>query len=290
MKAVSIGTFDGVHRGHRSVLKTLSDYARTKGLHPLAITFKSHPLAVISPEREPRLLTSVLEKKKLLHDAGVEVLVLDFDEKMRSTTAEEWLRILKDKYEVKALILGYDSTFGCDGLKMSIEDYKRIGVKIGVDVIMADEVKGVSSSVIRKAVTAGDMKTAMELLGRPYSITGNVETGNSIGHIIGFPTANISLPKGMIIPKSGVYAAVAKIPGHEYELPAMVNIGTHPTVKREDKPVIEAHIINWTGNLYNMEITVRFIKRLRDEKKFNSVDELKTQLVKDKKTVLSIIS
>ena len=289
MKAAAIGTFDGVHLGHRSVLKKLTDHAQKNGLQPLAITFTNHPLALIAPERIPTMLTPLWKKKNLLKEVGVTPLVLDFDEDLRSVTAAEWMKKLKEEFNIEAIVIGYDNTFGCDGVNMSLDDYRKIGENIGMDVITADEVKGVSSSAIRKAVAAGEMEKAQEMLGRPYSITAKVIKGNSLGHTIGFPTANISLPEGMTLPKLGVYAAIVKTLEDGKKYPAMVNIGTRPTVMRGNETVIEAHIINWKGDLYGKDITVRFIHRLRDEEKFESIEALKKQLSQDKAEVLNLI-
>lgn len=288
-RIAAIGTFDGVHRGHRSVLKVLTEYAHENNLEPIAVTFNQHPLALIDPSRIPPYLTPLWKKKNLLKEVGARPIVLEFDEKMRATTASQWIRHLKDNYEVEALVIGYDNTFGCDGVTLSLEDYRRIGEVEGVKILTAEEIEGVSSSAIRKSVVAGDVEKAYKMLGRPFSITAPVVKGNSLGHTIGFPTANIDIPEGMALPKPGVYAAIVKTLYDGKKHPAMVNIGTRPTVMRGDDPVIEAHLIDWNGDLYGKDITVRFLKRLRDEKKFDSIDALKSQLMIDKENTLSNI-
>ena len=287
-RVAAIGTFDGVHRGHRSVLKVLTDYAKENDLEPVAITFDQHPLALIDSSRIPKELTPLWKKKKLLKEVGANPTVLEFNEPLRATTAEDWMKRLHDEFNVRALVIGYDNTFGSDGLSLSLEDYNKLGEKEGVEVITAPEIRGVSSSAIRKAVAAGEMEKAHEMLGRPYSITARVVKGNSLGHTIGYPTANIELPEGAAVPKPGVYAAIVKTIDDGLKHPAMVNIGTRPTVMRGDHAVIEAHLIDWQGNLYGKEITVRFIKRLRDEQKFDSINALKRQLAKDRDDVLKM--
>ena len=288
-KAAAIGTFDGVHRGHRSVLKALTDYASEHDMEPVAITFDKHPLSLIDPLRTPGELTPLWKKKNLLTEIGVKPLVLNFDADLRNTTAYEWMRRLHDEFAVKALVIGYDNTFGSDGVNLSLEDYRELGRKVGIEVITAEEIKGVSSSAIRKAVAAGEMEKAAKLLGRPFSITSKVIKGKSLGHTIGFPTANIDPPEGVSMPKTGVYAAVVKILEEGKKYPAMVNVGRRPTVRRGDDIVIEANIIDWSGDLYDKDITVRFLHRIRDEEKFDSIDALRQQLEKDRSTVRNLI-
>ena len=288
MNVASIGTFDGVHLGHQSVLKMMLEYSRRHDMHPIAVTFRNHPLTIIAPERAPKALTAIEEKTKLLEESGVTAIVLDFDEKLKSTSAADWMKRMKDEYDVSTLVLGYDNTFGCDGRNMSAEDYKRLGERLGMEILIAEEIKGVSSSAIREAVERGNMEKAGEMLGRPYSLTAEIVMGNHIGRTIGFPTANMRLPEGMALPKPGVFAAMVKLHSEAIEHPAMVNIGSHPTVKREDGIVIETHLIDWEGDLYGKEITVKFLKRLRDEKKFGSLEELKYQLTGDKEVARSI--
>lgn len=286
----AIGTFDGVHRGHREVLRLLTEEAKERGLQPIAITFRNHPLTLIDPSRVPAELTPLWKKKKLLEEVGVTPLVMDFDEEMRVTSAGEWMHKLHNEYGVEALVVGYDNTFGSDGVNLSLDDYRKLGEEAGVEVISGKEISGVSSSAIRKAVKEGDMEKARDMLGRPYSITAKVVKGNSLGHTIGYPTANIDIPQGVAVPKPGVYAAIVKTLNDKKKHAAMVNVGSRPTVMRGDDIVIEAHLIDWEGNLYDKDITVRFIKRLRDEQKFNSIEALKRQLTKDKNDSLDIFS
>lgn len=287
-RIAAVGTFDGVHRGHRSVLDELVKRSREDDLEPIAVTFSRHPLALISPERTPAELTPLWKKKKLLEEVGVRPVVLDFDESLRSTTAADWMKRLKNEYDVEALVVGYDNTFGCDGINMSLEDYRKIGKEEGIEVISAPEIEGVSSSEIRKAVKAGDMEKARKMLGRPFSITTKVVEGNKLGHTIGFPTANINVPEGTAMPKPGVYAAIVKTLHDGKKHPAMVNVGCRPTVMRGDDIVVEAHLIDWKGDLYDKDITVRFLKRLRDEQKFETIEALRQQLAKDRDEVLGM--
>lgn len=285
----AIGSFDGVHRGHLAVISKLRQLVVEEGYEPVVVTFSNHPLSIVDPSRVPDELTPLEKKKKLLKEAGVTPLVFDFNESLRAMTAEEWLRELHDKHEVEALVIGYDNTFGSDGLNLSIEDYKKIGEKSGIKVYTAEEVAGVSSSAIRKAVRNGEMEKAAALLGRPYSITSKVVRGNKLGSDLGFPTANVLPPMGVALPSKGAYAAIVKIPESGEKVPAMVNIGTRPTVMRGDDMVMEAHLIDWKGDLYDKEITVRFLKKLRDERKFESIEALRKQLAEDQERVKELM-
>ena len=289
-RVAAIGTFDGVHRGHRSVLKMMTDYAIAHDMEPLAITFSNHPLSLIDPSRTPKTLTPLKKKKNLLQEVGSVPKVFEFDSSLRNTTAAQWMRKLHDEMGVKTLIIGYDNTFGSDGVYLSLEDYKKIGKEIGIEVLTAPEIKDVSSSAIRKAVSEGEMEAERNMLGRPYSITSKVVSGNSLGHTIGFPTANLEIPEGVAVPKIGVYAAIVKILETGKKYAAMVNIGKRPTVMRGDGVVIEAHLLDWDGDLYGKEITVRFLKRIRNEEKFESIDALKRQLAKDREEVLAFVA
>ncbi len=283
--AAAIGTFDGVHRGHEAVIAKLRDVSDERHLTPIAVTFDRHPLDLIAPERAPKAITTTERKARLLKDAGVTPVVLPFDETMRATTALDWMRRLKRDYNVAAIVVGYDNTFGSDGVNLSIADYRRLGQSLGIDIIEAPFVAAVSSSAIRKAVGEGDVKRAAEMLGRPYRLTGTVVDGNRLGRTIGFPTANINPDPTLAIPADGVYAATA-ILSDGSKHPAMVNIGRRPTVRRGEQRTIEAHVINWKGDLYGSQIGLDFTSRLRDEVRFNSIEALRAQLEKDRLAAL----
>ncbi|MDE6549229.1 MAG: riboflavin biosynthesis protein RibF [Muribaculaceae bacterium] len=289
-KAVTIGTFDGVHRGHRLVLDTLKREAQSRGLQPVAITFDRHPLELVAPNRAPGNLMSTERKAEMIRREGVEPLVLPFTEQLRSMRAYEWLDYIHRKYDVDLLVAGYDNTFGSDGIDMSIADYKAMGEAIGIDVISAPEEEGVSSSAVRKAVKVGDIKNATLLLGHSPELEGRVAPGFHIGHEIGFPTANLQISSRMVMPSSGVYAALAFIENSENGYPAMVNIGYRPTFEGTPKEsthlTVEAHIIGTKEELYGKAVRLELLDRLRDEKKFSSVDELVEQLERDREETL----
>lgn len=279
--AAAIGTFDGVHRGHEAVLSTLTLLARQRGLTPIAVTFDRHPLDLIAPERAPKAITTVERKSRLLRQAGVSPVVLPFDEELRSTTAREWMQRLKRDYGVEAIVVGYDNTFGSDGINLSIADYRRLSREIGIDIVEAPFVEGISSSAVRKAIAEGDVERAAAMLGRPYRLSGTVVDGNRLGRTIGFPTANINPDPTLITPADGVYSATA-ILNDGSSHPAMVNIGRRPTVRRGEQRTIEAHIIDWKGDLYGSPIALDLKARLRDEIRFNSIEALREQLEKDR--------
>lgn len=287
--AAAIGTFDGVHKGHLAVISKLKEVAEEKDIDPIVITFDVHPLSVIAPERTPAAVTSTEKKCELLRGSGVMALVVQFDEDMRKTTAKEWMRRLHDDYGIVALVVGYDNTFGSDGVTLSIADYKHMGEEIGIEVVEAPFVEGISSSAIRKALLAGDVERAAGMMGRYYSLSGTVVDGNRLGRTIGFPTANIQPLPGLTVPANGVYAALVVLPDGSRRR-AVVNIGTRPTVRRGDQRTVEAHIIEYEGDLYGHPLTIIFRKRLRDEMKFKSIESLRHQIEKDRETAKKFLA
>lgn len=282
--AAAIGTFDGVHTGHAAVLQTLREVAAERDLTPVAITFDRHPLSLIAPQRAPLAITTLRKKEELLENAGVKPIILPFDEKLRRTTAKDWMQMIHDDLGVEALVVGYDNTFGSDGVSLSLSDYRRIGEEVGIDVTEAPYVPDVSSSAVRKNIKAGNVEQAWEMLGRRFVLPGLVVEGNKLGRTIGFPTANVLPEPGIIVPGNGVYIATATLPDGR-KLPTMVNIGTRPTVRRGNALTVEAHILDWKGDLYGQPIRLAFYKRLRDEIQFNSIDDLRRQLEKDARDV-----
>lgn len=275
--AVTVGTFDGVHRGHREVVDFLLSESSKRDLRPVVITFEPHPLAVVAPERAPKLLELPSEREECLRDMGVEVVVLRFNEELRSLTAAQWLRRLRDEYGADLVVAGFDNTFGCDGMSMSLADYRNIAEPMGLDVVQAPVLEGVSSTLIRRALGKGDVKDAAGMLGHPYSVSGIVTHGRELGRKIGFPTANLLPDPTLLLPAPGVYAADAVLSNGEKHR-AVVNIGTAPTVATGLPLTVEAHIIDFTGDLYNTTLRLDFLCRLRDESRFPDLDSLKTHI------------
>lgn len=280
MKGATIGMFDGVHLGHQhmiSQLKAVSDDA-------VVVTFRNHPLGVVDSSREPKLLSTADEKERLLRSLGVTPVILPFDEPLRRMTAEEFIGRLAREYGIERMLLGFNNSIGSDRCS-SDEDLRRVSEATGVEIVRATELPGkmtVNSSTIRNLIGKGDIAHANDMLGRPYSISGEVVHGKALGRTIGFPTANIEIgDPHKLIPGTGVYAADAILPDcSSYR--AVVNIGRRPTVDSDGaKLSIEAYLDGFDGNLYGREITLRLIARLRGEKRFSGLGELKDAIAGD---------
>ena len=278
-KIATIGFFDGVHKGHQYLFNHLLSLAQERGLDPLIVTFETHPRAALQSDFVPQLLTSLEERKALLRPYG-EVLVLPFAT-IQPLTAAEFMAQLKNEYGVEMLLMGYDHRFGSDRLHRP-QDYCRIGEQTGIEVVtMPEYTEGewhVSSTEIRMALDAGNIALANELLGRLYSITGTVVHGKAIGRTLGFPTANIEpSDPHKIIPKSGVYMAQINTPTMD-SAPAFVNI--------DPQGVIEAHIPSFKGDLYGQLLKLHFVRRIRDEKRFDNWEDLRQQIKADIDSIL----
>ena len=279
-RVATVGTFDGVHRGPRAVLQTVKRIADAEGLRPAVITFDRHPLEVVAPERAPKRLMTPADEAATLASLGLEVEVIPFTRELMGLSAGEWMERMARDMGVRTLVVGYDNTFGRDGIDMSVADYIRLGRLHGIEVVKAPIVPAISSSAIRRAVGEGRVEKAAGMLGRPYSLEGTVEQGNRLGRTIGFPTANLRPEAGRLVPANGVYSADAILPGGERRR-AVVNIGVRPTVGDNLRPTVEAHIIGWHGDLYGKELTLEFLRHLRDERRFDSLDSLKRQIEAD---------
>lgn len=285
--AITVGTFDGVHKGHKKVIEFLKSESERRGLRPVVITFDPHPLVVVAPERAPKLLENPGERAEKLRELGVEVIVLRFDEELRRLSAAEWLQMMHDRFGAEMVVAGFDNTFGCDGICMGIGDYRRLGESLGLEILEAPIEKGVSSSMIRRALGAGEVAEATKMLGRPFSVSGEVIHGRELGRQLGYPTANLRSDSRLLLPAPGVYAADAELPdGSRHR--AVVNIGVAPTVEAGLPLTVEAYIPRFCGNLYGSTLRIEFLRRLRDEKRFASLDELKSQIETDSKAAMGI--
>lgn len=279
IKGATIGMFDGVHLGHQYLISQLKEHCD----EAVAVTFTNHPLWVIKGEREPRLLSTPAEKSGLLGALDVSPVLLPFDEQLRHMTAEEFIRMLAREHGIDRLVLGFNNCIGSDRRTAAYDN--ALCNATGVEIIRATELPGdikVNSSAIREMVAAGDVKHAAALLGRNYTLNGTVVHGKKLGRTIGFPTANIDVDSAdKLIPALGVYAADAiTTDGRKYR--AVVNIGRRPTVDNPAASVtIEAHLDGFTGSLYDQPLTLHFLDRLRGERKFAGLDELKAAIASD---------
>ena len=276
----TIGFFDGVHKGHRYLFKQLNEEAAARGLKPLIVTFEEHPRAVLQSDYIPRLLSSKEARKALLSAYG-EVLMLPFSE-IQPLTAQQFMQRLKEEYGVEVLLMGYDHRFGSDRLKHP-QDYRRVGAEIGIEVLTSKEFSEgewhVSSTEIRAALENGNIALANDLLGRPYSIRGTVVHGKGIGRTIGFPTANLQLTDPhVIIPSAGVYEV--KVRGESGEL-RVESQESKAICNIDSKGLIEVHILDYKGDLYDQPLDIQFERFIREERHFESLDELQQQIKAD---------
>ena len=291
----TIGFFDGVHAGHRYLIQQVKEIAAAKGLRSALVTFPVHPRKVMNVEYRPELLTTPEEKISLLADIGVDYcLMLDFTPEISRLTAREFMtQLLKERYQVKYLVIGYDHRFGHNRAE-GFEEYVKYGKDLGIEIIHAPEfvtdLGPVSSSIIRKYLLQGDVCTANRLLSYPYTLHGNVVKGFQVGRKIGFPTANLNIDyPDKLIPANGVYAVRIGIPdGKHYG--GMLNIGHRPTLNRPNDYSIEVNIFDFSEDLYGKTLSVELIEYVRTEKTFADIKALQSQLVKDKETIRKILS
>jgi riboflavin kinase/FMN adenylyltransferase len=290
---LTVGTFDGVHRGHLTVLHEIRRRARATGRHSVLVTFEPHPLEVVRPEGAPPLLTTRAEKDALLARAPVdEVVVVDFTPELRDLPPERFVReVLEQRFAMRELVIGHDHGFG-RGRSGDVELLRRVGADDGftVDVVpsvLLEDGRAISSTLIRRAVQAGDLATAARALGRAYGVMGRVVAGAGRGRTIGVPTVNLEPPPGRkLLPPDGVYAAW--VTGEGVDHGAMLNLGARPTFG-ETVRVLEAHLFGFAGDLYGQMLTVGFLARLRDVQRFGSVDALTEQLEADRTAALDAL-
>ena len=276
----TVGTFDGLHKGHRRVLEMLKKQASIRNLRPLVVTFDRHPLETVAPERAPGLILNPSHKFNELRKEGLDLNIVEFSAEVAATTAQTWMKKLRDEFGVKVLVVGYDNTFGSDGIDMDINDYARLGNELGIEVLEAPLEKGVSSSAVRRAVGKGEIERANAMLGRDFCITGVVEHGEALGRRLGFPTANVKPSYRVLMPLPGVYEAEAVLDNGRV-VKAVVNVGSKPTVGGERPFTIEAHLIDFDGDLYGRNVILKFKRFLRPEQCFPNLDALKFQIGKD---------
>jgi riboflavin kinase/FMN adenylyltransferase len=284
--AVTIGAYDGVHRGHREVISTVRRLAHERGLESAVITFDRHPASVVRPNSAPKLLTDLDQKLGLLAETDVDyTLVVHFDEERSKESAEDFVReVLGDCLNAKLVVVGNDFHFGHQR-RGNVELLQTMGRELGFEVIGLDLIgidgEPVSSTAIRHALTVGDVGLANRLLGRNHEVRGIVEHGDERGRTWGFPTANVAVPDEILLPADGVYAGWYERPNGEC-VSSAISLGRRPTVyEAQPYRLLEVHLLEWDGDLYRETAKVRFVARLRDEQKFDSVDELRTQMHRD---------
>ena len=280
--AATIGFFDGVHQGHRHLLRQLEGLAAANRLVPMAVTFDCHPRTVVQKNFVPSLLTTQEEKLALLSEAfSGEVVVLPFTQELSTLSAREFMAsVLREKLNTELLLMGYNHHFGHGGGTQ--EEYQAWGRETGIKVCLADALEGekVSSSRIRDLISLGDIEKANTMLGYPYFMTGKVTEGKQIGRRIGFPTANLSLPEQKLLPACGVYAVWVIMPDGT-KRGGMLCIGHRPTIETNGDVSVEVHIFDYDGSLYGDTISIDFIGKLREEQHFASLADLQNQLIQD---------
>jgi riboflavin kinase / FMN adenylyltransferase len=285
---LTLGVFDGLHLGHQQIVQTVIERAKAVGAVSTAITFDPHPRAVLHPESAPPLLQTLDQRLTALEFLGIEqTIVIRFDLEFAGTEAETFLReVIFDRLQAREVYLGRGFAFG-KGRAGNIELLKKISTELG---FFADEVgevrlrgQRISSSKIRELLAEGKVNRARAMLGRPYGVEGQIIRGNRRGHTIGFPTANLQ-PQNRVIPRTGVYVTATLI-GDTWRR-SITNVGVRPTFGADNEPSVETYLFDFDGDLYGDVLRVRFLHRLRDEKKFSGIDELKAQIDRDSQRAL----
>ena len=291
---LTIGVFDGVHLGHRHLIRKLIQRAAEGNFLSGVVTFNSNPKAVLSPKTKMARLTTMEERARLLKSLGVDLVVpITFTAEVAALSAREFVLYLKKYLKLRGLVIGPNFALG-RGREGNVATLQSLGLELGftVEIVkpLMTENTLVSSTAVREALARGDMKTTTKLLGRYFSLSGPVASGVERGHILGFPTANIQLEPGQALPEDGVYATLAHVGDKVYQ--SVTNIGVKPTFGKGERTV-EVHILDFTGDLYGRKLTIELVERLRAEVKFAGPEELAAQIKEDveqAKTVLKKLS
>ena len=286
--AISIGVFDGVHKGHLALVSKMLSEGNTRGLSGGVVTFYPHPVAVIRPDIEFTYLTSLQNRIELLQTVGVEfVSVLEFDEQLQRVSAKNFCEMLVEEAQMELLVVGEDFKLGRNG-EGDIKILENIGLELGFEVIsvplVQESTSKVSSTRIREALNSGSMEEVGSLMGHRYQLDGTVILGDQRGRTIGFPTLNVDIEKDRLIPPNGVYITETFIKNEKYA--SVTNIGSRPTFTIDSKNHLETHLLDFNEDVYGEHATVEFISRLRNERKFNSGDELVQQIKNDVKNTV----
>ena len=278
---LTIGKFDGVHRGHQAILEALCTKAAAQGLVPSVMTFEPHPREFFSPDNAPTRLTSLREKLELFAEAGVErVYLCRFNQRFAGISAQDFMTEILRKLNTRLILVGDDFRFGA-GRAGGLADLRVQGYAVeSLDEVQVDGER-VSSTAVRDALAAGALDRAARLLGRPYSVSGHVGHGDKLGRQLGYPTANIYMRHDRP-PLLGIYAV--KLSGLEgRDLPGVASLGVRPTTKDHGKLLLEVHLFDFSGDIYGCHVRVHFLKKLRDEEKFPNLEALKRQIAADER-------
>jgi riboflavin kinase/FMN adenylyltransferase len=287
---LTIGVFDGVHAGHRYLLKRLHQRAEERNLLGGVVTFNPHPQSVLHPDKQLPWLSSLEDRVATLRQLGLSVVaVLTFTPKLAQLSARDFMSLLKRYLRMEGIVVGPDFTLGRAG-EGNINLLHALGdeMKFSVEVIPPYTIDGeiVSSTLIRQALVQGDMSRVEKLMGRRFYLMGKVITSDKRGRVLGFPTANLDMKPEQASPDNGIYATITHVDGKQF--PSATNIGTRPTFGG-GKKLVETHLLNYQGSLYDKDIRVEFVQKLRDEKRFASSEELKTQIKKDVRKVEAVL-
>ena len=290
----TVGTFDGVHRGHQFVVEQVVKQARERGLDAVVLTFPNHPLQVLQQDFLPQMLTLAEEKKERLLQTGLDrVEMMEFTPALAQMSARDFMRtILKEQLNVQVLLMGYDNHFGHD--RLSFEDCQQCGQTLGIEVIGCKEYQrgeSISSTTIRQALLQGDVETAHQLLGYHYTLQGEVVQGFQNGRKLGYPTANLQVSPTKLIPENGAYLVKCQLSTFNSQLSTfnsqlstlygMLNVGTRPTLHNGQQRSIEVNLFDFDGDLYGQTLTIELLNHLRKEQEFSTLEALQQQLAAD---------
>ena len=288
---LAIGVFDGVHAGHRHLLRKLQERAAERDLLSGVVTFHPHPQSVLHPRSQLPWLTSLDDRVSAFRRLGVKIAaVLTFTPEVAQLSAHEFMSLIKKYLNMRGILVGPDFGLG-KGRGGDINVLRALGCEMGfsVDVVSPFEINGeiVSSTLIRRSLAAGDMRKVTKLMGRHFYLEGRIVTSEKRGRVLGFPTANLDIKPQQALPGNGIYATIAHVQGKHFH--SATNVGIRPTFGA-GKEMVETHLLNYKGNLYGKDIRVEFVQKIREEERFPSSEELKTQIQEDIREVQAVLA